>query len=189
MRSSGIAIAIGLFASSVSLEATADPLLRFGLTSGANRHTREWPEFGPMFAVGGTAGRFTGEASYSYLSFADTTGTHRSGVTLRADMTTWGTPTYQRTLYTEVGVSHRWGIWRVGNETIGAERSQNEAHVGVGVQLDKKWQLGLRLGIARPDANQPVMCPAGTACRQITMDSPVDAVSSVMLEWMYLLGR
>jgi hypothetical protein len=187
MRSQGIAIAIGLLAS--LSPATADPLFRFGLTSGANRHTKEGAEFGPMFALGGTAGRFTGEASYSFLSFADTTGIHRAGATLRGDLTTWGTANYKKTVYTEVGVSHRWGIWRVSNEIIGAERSQNEAHLGVGYQLDDKWQLGLRLGIARPDANQPVMCPAGVLCRQITMESPTDAVSSVMLEWMYLLGR
>ena len=167
----------------------ADPLVRFGLTSGANRQTREGVEFGPMLAAGLSAGRFTGEINYSYLSFVDPeTATHRSGVALRADLASWGDARYMKTLYGEAGVSHRWGTWRLGNEIDAAERSQNEAHLALGYQLDRKWQLGLRMGIARPDANQP-MCPAGTLCSQITMDSPTDLVSSVMLEWMFLLGR
>ena len=181
----GLAIVAGTLGS-----ATADPLVRFGLTSGANRHTQEGVEFGPMVAVGATAGIFTGEASYSYLSMVDPdTGTHRAGVALRADLATWNTHS-PRTVYGEAGASHRWGTWRIGDEIHGSERTQNEVHLGVGYQMETKWQLGLRLGLARPDANQPIgMCPAGIACRQITMDSPTDLVSTVMLEWMFMLGR
>jgi hypothetical protein len=181
----GVAIIVGT-AGSVA----ADPLVRFGLTSGANRHSREGVEFGPMLAAGASAGRFTGEASYSYLSFVDPeSATHRAGVALRADLATWGDARYSKTLYGELGVSHRWGTWRIGEEAEPVARTANEAHVAIGYQLDRKWQLGLRLAVARPDANQP-MCPPGLACRQIApMESPTDAVSSVMLEWMYLLGR
>ena len=170
--------------------AAADPALRFGLTSGANRQTREGVEFGPMVAVGASAGRFVGEASYSYLSFVDpATGVHRMGVAFRADLVTWRPEHATKTLYSEVGVDHRWGTWRVGDDVTVVDRTQNEAHVGLGYQLDDKWQFGLRVGIARPDANQPQTCPVGVACRQITMDSPADLVGSVMLEWMYLLNR
>lgn len=181
----GIAIVAGTMGS-----AAADPTMRFGLTSGANRQTAEGAEIGPMFAFGASAGRFVGEASYSYLSFVDPgTATHRAGVALRTDLVSWGTPRFVKTLTGEVGVSHRWGTWRVGGEMHAAARDQNEAHVGLGYQLDAKWQFNLRVGLARPDANQPTMCPPGVLCRQIEMDSPTDLIGSVMLEWMFLLGR
>lgn len=170
--------------------AAADPTARFGLTSGVNRQTREGVEFGPMIAVGGTAGRFVGEASYSYLSFVDPeTATHRLGVAVRADLIDWQSARVHKTLYAEVGAAHRWGTWRVGDDMDAVERTQNEMHVGLGYQLDDKWQLGVRFGLARPDGNQTETCPANVACRQISMDSPADLVGSVMLEWMFLLGR
>src|SRR5574338_81705 len=96
--------------------AAADPAVRFGFTSGANRQTREGVEFGPMVAVGASAGRFVGEASYSYLSFVDPdTHTHRAGVAFRADLATWAHEHVRKTLYAEAGVDRRWGTWRVGD--------------------------------------------------------------------------
>jgi len=144
-----------------------------------------------MVAVGATAGRFVGEASYSYLSMMDPdTGMHRAGVAIRAALTSWGTRSTYKTIYSEAGVSHRWGSWRVGDDVEATARTQNEAHVAVGLQLDDKWRLGLRLGLARPDGNQPMSCGAqAVSCREITMDSPADVVGSVMVEWMFLLGR
>lgn len=182
------AVAFTLLAGITS--ASAEPALRFGMTTGVNRQIREGAEFGPLVAAGASAGRFVGEASYSYLSMMDPfTGMHRAGVALRANVYTWGRRDYYKTVYAEVGADHRWGSWRVGDETDAVRRTQNEAHVGVGYQLDDKWQLGLRVGLARPDANQPMGCPPGIACRVITMDSPTDLVGSLMVEWMFLLGR
>lgn len=170
--------------------AAADPVFRFGLTSGVNRNTVEGVEAGPVLALGGAAGRFVGEVNYSYLSFLDpATGIHRAGVALRTDLTRWGTPRYYRTLYGELGFSKRWGSWRLGDEYHAQPRSQNEAHAGLGYQLDDKWQLALRVGFARRDAMEPA-CPSGFACRSISvMESATDLVSSVMLEWVFMLGR
>ena len=68
-------------------QADADPLVRFGLTFGVNRNIPEAQEFGPMLAVGATAGRFAGELNYAYLSmFDDVSRVHRAGVALRMDI-------------------------------------------------------------------------------------------------------
>src|SRR3954452_15235826 len=67
--------------------AKADPLVRFGMTFGVDRNAPEAHEFGPMLALGGNVGRFSGEANYTYLSFFDDdTRIHRAGVALRMDI-------------------------------------------------------------------------------------------------------
>jgi hypothetical protein len=182
----GSAIAIG----AVAPEAAADPVLRFGLTSGANRNSREGAEFGPLFAVGVSAGRFVGEATYTYLSFMDPdTAIHRAGVALRSDLATWGTPSYWKTLYGELGVSRRWGMWRLGEQPENTAHQQNEAHVSIGYQLDTKWQLALRVAIARRDPMAAPECPHGLACSVSVMPTSTGLINSVMLEWMFMLGR
>lgn len=182
----GFAVALGAAAP----EATADPVLRFGLTSGANRNSVEGAEFGPLFAVGVSAGRFVGEATYSYLSFMDgDTTIHRSGVALRADLTTWGTPQYWKTLYGEVGASKRWGMWRIGDQASSTSHQQNEVHASIGYQLDNKWQLGLRVAIARRDPMAAPECPRGLACSVSVMPTSTGLINSLMLEWMFMLGR
>ena len=182
----GSVLVVGL----VAAEAAADPVLRFGLTSGANRNSAEAAEVGPLFAVGASAGRFVGEVTYSYLSFMDPdTGIHRAGVALRSDLTTWGSPRYFKTLYGEVGVSKRWGEWRVGEQTQVSPHNQNEVHFSVGYQLDTKWQLALRVAFARRDPMAPAECPHGLACSVSVMPQSTGLVNGVMLEWMFMLGR
>ena len=182
----GSAIALGAVAS----EATADPVLRFGLTSGANRNSVEGAEFGPLFALGVSAGRFVGEATYSYLSFmAPDTAIHRSGVALRADLASWGSSQYWKTLYGELGASKRWGMWRVGDQPTNTEHHQNELHASIGYQLDTKWQLALRVAIARRDPMATPECPHGLACAVSVMPTSTGLINSVMLEWMFMLGR
>lgn len=185
-----IAIGSAIVLGTVAPEATADPVLRFGLTSGANRNSREGAEFGPLLAAGVSSGRFVGELSYSYLSFMDPdTQIHRSGVALRADLVTWGTPAYWKTLTGEIGASKRWGTWRIGEQPESTAHQQNEAHVAVGYQLDTKWQLSLRVAVARRDPMAPAECPSGLACSVSVMPASTGLVNSVMLEWTFLLGR
>jgi hypothetical protein len=182
----GSVLVIGLLA----VEAAADPVLRFGLTSGANRNSAEAAEVGPMFAFGAGAGRFVGEVTYSYLSFMDPdTAIHRSGVAVRADIASWGSERYWKTLTGEVGVSHRWGSWRVSEQSLIEARSQNEVHASVGYQLDTKWQLALRVAVARRDPMAPAECPNGFACSVSVMPTSTGLINSVMLEWMFMLGR
>lgn len=179
----GIAVVLG----ALTATATASPQVRFGLTSGANRNTPEGAELGPMVAAGLTSGRFTAEMSYSFLSFTDPDSEiHRTGVALRAGLTTWGSPTYWRTLFGELGVSKRWGQWGA------TESSQNEMHAGVGLQLDDKWQFAVRFGAARVD---PMVAGGGCnsgVCAAVSMMMPESSgiAGSIMLEWMFILdGR
>lgn len=171
--------------------AAAEPLLRFGLTSGADRNTPEGVQMGPLFAVGATAGAFTGEVNYAYLSFFDpATRIHRAGVTLRMEVARWlANPRngYTKSIYLEAGAGKRWGSWLVNEMTATYSTGQGEVHIGVGHQLANKWQLGLRLGASR------VHPELGTTCRGIscmaTMPVSGGIAQSVMLEWMFLLGR
>jgi hypothetical protein len=182
----GSAIALG----AVAPEATADPIMRFGLTSGANRNSVEGAEFGPLFALGVSAGRFVGEATYSYLSFLDPdTAIHRTGVALRADLASWGGRHYWKTVTGEIGASRRWGLWRLGEQPENTLHHQNELHASIGYQLDTKWQLALRVGIARRDEMATPECPRGLACSVSVMPTSTGLVNSVMLEWMFMLGR
>ena len=177
-------LAIAVVLGGLTATAAGSPQVRFGLTSGANRNTPEGAELGPMVAAGMSAGRFTAEIAYSFLSFTDPdTEIHRTGVALRAGLTTWGSPRYWRTLFGEVGVSKRWGQWGAN------ESSQNEMHVGVGLQLDDKWQFGVRLGAARID---PVVAGGGCGsgvCAAASMVMPESSglAGSIMLEWMFML--
>ena len=191
MRSIGMTqVVVGAIAlCAMAPAATADPVLRFGLTSGVNRNSVEGAEFGPLFALGVSAGRFVGEATYSYLSFTDPdTAIHRSGVALRADLATWGTSQYWKTLYGELGASKRWGTWRIGDQP-NADHHQNELHASIGYQLDRKWQLALRVAIARRDPMAAPECPQGLACSVSVMPTSTGLINSVMLEWMFMLGR
>jgi hypothetical protein len=197
MRSIGMTqVMVGAIGSAIALgamapDATADPVLRFGLTSGANRNSAiEGAEFGPLLAVGVSSGRFVGELTYSYLSFMDPdTAIHRSGVALRADLVSWGSQQYWKTLYGELGASRRWGSWRVGDQPENTAHHQNELHASIGYQLDAKWQLALRVAIARRDPMATAECPRGFACMVSVMPASTGLVNSVMLEWMFMLGR
>jgi hypothetical protein len=192
MRSQVMVCAIGsaIVLGAVAPDVAADPILRFGLTSGANRNSREGAEFGPLFAVGVSAGRVVGEVTYSYLSFMDPATTiHRSGVALRVDLKTWGTPNYWKTLTGELGASRRWGTWRIAEQPESTDHDQNEAHVSIGYQLDTKWQLALRVAVARRDPMSSPECPRGFACSVSVMPTSTGLINSVMLEWMFMLGR
>jgi hypothetical protein len=176
----GIAVVLG----ALTATAAASPQVRFGLTSGANRNTPEGVELGPMVAAGMSAGRFTAEMNYSYLSFTDPeTEIHRGGVALRAGITTWGSPSYWKTLFGEVGVSKRWGQWGA------SESSQNEMHAGVGLQLDDKWQFGVRLGAARIDPRVGGGGCGNGVCAAASMLMPESSglAGSIMLEWLFIL--
>ncbi len=183
----GIAVVLGALTATAAADLEPSPQVRFGLTSGANRNTPEGAELGPMVAAGISLGRFTGEANYSYLSFTDPdTSIHRSGLTARAGITTWGSPRYWRTLFGELGVSKRWGNWGAN------ESSQNEVHAGVGLQLDDKWQFGVRVGAARIDSMVAGGgCNSGV-CAAVSQMMPDSSglAGSIMLEWMFMLdGR
>jgi hypothetical protein len=171
--------------------ADASPVVRFGMTTGANRNTPEAAEVGPMFAAGARAGRFTGELNYSYLSFLDPdTSIHRAGVALRADLSIWGTMRHWKTLFGELGVAKRWGAWRLGSDVHASTTTQNEMHVSIGLQLDDKWQFALRVGAARLDPNlMPGIACRGVACAATMLPDSTGLAGSVMLEWLFMLGH
>lgn len=167
----------------------AQPVLRFGLTSGADANAPEASEAGPMVAVGAGAGRFVGEVNYTYLSFFDpSTSIHRAGVALRADLATWGSDRYWKAIYGELGAAKRWGEWRVNEALNATATQQNEVHAAIGYQLDRKWQLALRLGASRAHPMLGTAC-RGVACPIVMAPTSAGLAGSVMLEWMFVLGR
>lgn len=172
--------------------ADADPLVRFGMTFGVDRNVPEAHEFGPMLALGGHVGRFSGEANYSYLSFFDDdTRIHRAGVALRMDIVrSFRLDRSSRAIYGEVGAAQRVGHWRVNDIALAEHKTQNELQVAAGYELSGNggsWQLALRLGVSRRD---PML---GVACRGVTcpvaMPASTGLAESVMLEWTWQLFR
>jgi hypothetical protein len=172
--------------------AKADPLVRFGMTFGIDRNVPEAHEFGPMIALGGNLGRFSGEANYSYLSFFDDdTRIHRAGVALRMDIVrSFDLHHGSKALYGELGAAQRMGHWRVNDVVDPAYKTQPELQVAAGYELSGNggaWQLALRFGFSKRD---PML---GVACRGITcpvaMPASTGVAESVMLEWTWLLFR
>ncbi len=180
------ALAVGALATPVH----ADPQLRFGLTSGADRNTPEGAQIGPLFAVGARADRFTGEVNYAYLSFLDPySRIHRAGVALRMEVARWLVNPrngYTKALYVEAGAGKRWGSWLINEMSNAYATTQSEAHLGIGYQLARSWSLALRVGGSRRHAELGTTC-RGVSC-SIMEGTPGGVAQSVMLEWMFLLG-
>lgn len=173
-------------------QADADPLVRFGMTFGVNRNIPEAQEFGPMLAVGATAGRFAGEVNYSYLSmFDDVSRVHRAGVALRMDIVrSWSSRRESRAFYGELGAARRVGEWSVGEYDPAVEKSQSELQLAAGYELSGNggaWQLALRFGFARRDPMLGEVC-RGTGC-SMAMPASTGLAESVMLEWTWQLLR
>jgi hypothetical protein len=171
--------------------AHADPVLRFGMTSGADRNTPEGAQIGPQFGVGARAGQFVGEVNYSYLSFFDPYSTiHRAGVALRMEVARWiANPNngYSKAIYLEAGAGKRWGWWLVNSMTGAYATEQYEAHVGFGYELSRSWALGVRLGGSRRNPELGTTC-RGIGC-SVMPGTPGGVAQSVMIEWMFLIGR
>ncbi|HEY5922424.1 MAG TPA: hypothetical protein VIV11_12170 [Kofleriaceae bacterium] len=182
----------GVLIALCSAPAVADPQVRFGMTFGVDRNIPEAHEFGPMFGVGASAGRFTGELNYSYLSmFDDTTRVHRAGVSLRMDIARfWGRGRQSRAWYGELGAARRTGFWSVNDMDPGMDKSQSELQIGGGYELSGNggaWQIALRVGFARRDPMLDVAC-RGMTC-PVAMPASTGIAESVMLEWTWLLFR
>ena len=172
-----------VFATSV---AHAEPVARFGMTFGVDRNAPEAHEVGPLVGVGATLGRFTGEVNYTYLSMMDPdTSIHRVGVALRADFMRCETCKDSNSIYAELGAARKMGHWRVAEGIDSTE--QSELSVAGGYQLSRGWQLGLRLGVARRDPMLGATC-RGIGC-SVAMPGSTGLAESVMLEWMFLVGR
>ncbi|HEY5949666.1 MAG TPA: hypothetical protein VIV40_29430 [Kofleriaceae bacterium] len=173
-------------------QADAEPQMRFGMTFGVNRNIPEAQEFGPMFGVGASSGRFTGELNYAYLSmFDDVARVHRAGVSLRMDIARrWGMHRESSAWYGELGAAKRFGFWSPDDIAPAVDKSQSELQVAAGYELSGNggaWQVALRFGFARRD---PML---GSSCRGVGCPLAMPAASgvaeSVMLEWTWLLGR
>ena len=182
----------GLLIALCAAPAVADPQVRFGMTFGVDRNIPEAHEFGPMLGVGASAGRFTGELNYSYLSmFDDTARVHRAGVALRMDIARyWGRARQSRAWYGEVGAARRTGFWSVNDMDPGMDKSQSELQLAAGYELSGNggaWQLALRFGFARRDPMLASVC-RGMTC-PVAMPSSTGIAESVMLEWTWLLFR
>jgi hypothetical protein len=172
--------------------AEADPLVRFGMTFGVDRNVPEAHEFGPIVGLGGSVGRFSGEANYSYLSFFDDeTGIHRAGVALRMDIVrSFKLDRSSKAFYGEVGAAKRLGHWRVSDAVDAEFKTQNELQVAAGYELSGNggaWQLALRLGFSRRDPMLGVAC-RGVMC-PVAMPASTGLAESVMLEWTWQLFR
>ena len=171
--------------------ASADPKARFGMTFGVDRNAPEAHEVGPLFGLGLTAGRFTGEVNYTYLSLMDPyESIHRFGVALRADIVRrcWNySCTQSRAVYGEVGAAQRFGHWRVNDAVDYEATKQSEVYLAAGLELAEwtAWDIGLRFGLARADPMLGVSC-RGVTCPTMTASSGL--AGSVMLEWTWLLG-
>jgi len=170
----------------VTSVAHADPLVRFGMTFGADRNAPEAHEVGPLIGVGLSSGRFSGEVNYTYLSFMDPeTAIHRVGVALRASFVRCDYCTDPDAFYAEVGAARRMGHWRVADDIDATE--QNEVYVAGGYELGRTWQIGLRFGLAQRDPMLGVAC-RGVGC-PVAMPASSGLAESVMLEWMFQIGR
>ncbi len=184
---------VGVVVVLCSARADAGPLVRFGMTFGINANIPEAQEFGPLIAVGASAGRFSGEANYSYLSFFDDdTRIHRVGVALRMDLARRYSLTNQsRAFYGEVGAARRIGYWRVGEYVDPQHKSVGELQLALGYELadpTAAWQIALRLGLARRDPMLDTVC-RGTSCAVPQGTSSSGVAESLMLEWTWILGR
>ncbi len=185
-------ILVGVFVALFAMPAHADPLVRFGLTFGVDRNIPEAHEFGPMLAVGATAGRFAGEVNYTYLSmFDDASRVHRAGVSLRMDIARyWGLHRESRAWYGEVGAARRLGAWSVNDMDPVMDKSQSELQLAAGYELSGNggaWQVALRFGFAKRDPALGESC-RGMAC-PVAMPASTGIAESVMLEWTWLLFR
>ena len=172
--------------------ASASPKARFGMTFGVDRNAPEAHEVGPLFGVGLSAGRFTGEVNYTYLSLMDPNESiHRFGVALRADIVRrcWNIDcTQSRAIYGELGAARRFGHWRVNEELDYEATQQSEVYFAAGVELAEwtAWDIGLRFGLARRDPMLDVAC-RGVTC-PVSMPASSGLAESVMLEWTWMLG-
>jgi len=190
---SRLLVVVGVFVLMCSATANADPLVRFGLTFGINRNIPEAHEFGPMLAVGASAGRFQGELNYAYLSmFEDVQRVHRAGVSLRMDLARyWDMLRRQsRAWYGEVGAARRFGFWTVADDIPSTDKEQSELQLGAGYELSGRggaWQVALRFGFARRDPMLASAC-RGVGC-PVAMPSSSGIAESVMLEWTWILNR
>lgn len=176
----------------VSPAAADPPQVRFGMTFGINRNIPEAHEFGPMVGVGTSAGRFTGEVNYTYLSmFDDVARVHRVGVALRMDLVrSWSLDGDSKAWYGEVGAARRFGFWSPDDFAPAVDKSQDELQLATGYELSGNggaWQLGLRFGFAKRDPMLGAAC-RGTGCA-IAMPASTGIAESVLLEWTWLLGR
>jgi hypothetical protein len=171
--------------------AHADPTLRFGLTSGADRNTPEGAQIGPHVGLGARSGQFVGEVNYAYLSFLDPySSIHRAGVALRMEVARWianPSGTYTKAIYLEVGAGKRWGTWRINEMTNAYANQQYEAHLGFGYELSRSWQLAVRLGGSRRHPELGTTC-RGVGCT-VMEGTPGGIAQSVMFEWMFLIDR
>jgi hypothetical protein len=172
-------------------------MLRFGLTYGVDRNAPEAREVGPMIAIGTRAGRFGAEANYTYLSFADPDDSvHRAGVALRFDLierTRLGAglaEDHYGAIYAEVGAAIRFGEWRANPAIDRTTTRQDELQLALGHELEDRWHIALRFGIAREDPLIGAACRGtGSACTDIVMDPDAGGVAeSLMLESTFALG-
>jgi len=172
--------------------ASADPKARFGMTFGIDRNAPEAHEVGPLIGLGLSAGRFTGEVNYTYLSLMDPyESIHRVGVALRADIVRRCSTidcTKSRALYGELGAAQRFGHWRVNDQSDYEATKQSEVYFAAGFELAEwsAWDLGLRFGLARRDPMLEVAC-RGVTC-PVSMPASSGLAESVMLEWTWLIG-
>ena len=172
-------------------------LLRFGLTYGVDRNAPEAREVGPMIAVGARSGRFGAEANYTFLSFTDPDDTvHRAGVALRFDLlerTQLGSglaATHKGAVYAELGAAIRFGSWRANPEIERTTTRPDELQVALGHELEDRWHIALRFGIARQDPLIGASCRGtGSSCTDLVMDPNAGQVAeSLMLESTFALG-
>lgn len=173
-------------------------MMRFGLTYGVDRNAPEAREVGPMIALGARAGRFGAEVNYTYLSFVDPDDrVHRAGVALRFDLIEYTrlggglALDHRGAVYAELGAAIRFGEWRP-NPTINRTTSrQDELQLAIGHELEDRWHIALRFGVARQDPLLGASCrtTGGSMCTDIVMDPNAgDVAESVMLESTFALG-
>lgn len=173
-------------------------LMRFGLTYGVDRNAPEAREVGPMIAIGARAGRFGAEANYTYLSFVDPDDTvHRAGVALRFDLferTRLGaglTEEHFGAVYAELGAAIRFGEWRANPVIDRTTTRQDELQLAIGHELQDRWHIALRFGIARQDPLIGASCrgTGGGMCSDFVMNpDSSDVAESLMLESTFALG-
>jgi hypothetical protein len=182
------------------------PTARFGLTGAMVDQSSPdgWVQAGPHFAVGERLGAFVGEIEYAYLGFFGANIDHRLGVTVRADLSrtysgvcdlayacTRGT-----SFFGEAGVAERFGHLTIDAQHLEpVTHNKPEAHVGFGIELENQlsprrngWQFGVRFAISPSDTVAGVAC-RGAGCTPTTSVNPRAIDTSVMFDWMYVIGR
>jgi len=182
---------------------------RFGMTASPYADESvpsDFHEVGPMIAVGDRLGPFVGEVEWAFLSMFDplasTSGVHRLGLTLRADVwhdPSWNESTHAKAFYVEGGAGERIGQWLVRpTEMVPTTSPQPEAHIGVGFEMDNEthphrngWQLGLRFAVSHGDRLDEVACRSttGTCAGGVRLATTSATERAFFVEWMYVIGH